>query len=209
MTSDQPPPGSPSADERPDFTLETMLAAADVRGAADFARSLHGAELADALERLHDDERARVLLQPDAATAAEALDYVESHFRGNLLAGLPPDQIVETLALEDDDVATDVIQALPDETAAAVLDALPGERRDAIDALLVQHHETAGGRMTEQLVTVLERRSPSRSSLNSAGLRSMSASRSTSTCATTTDASAASSTCARCSPRSRTRSPIS
>ena len=151
MTDEQPPI---EADERPDITLEALLASNDVRGAADFARSLHGAELADALERLDDDDRAQVLLELDAETAAEALDYVESHFRGDLLTGLPVDQIVETLVLEDDDIATDVIQALPDETASTVLEALPAERREEIEALLVHHQETAGGRMTGQLVTV-------------------------------------------------------
>lgn len=154
MTTDHSAPDPPSEEERPDVTIEALLAEDDIRGAADFARSLHGAELADALEHLDDDERVQVLLELDAETAAEALDYVESHFRGDLLTGLPPDQIVETLALEDDDIATDVIQALPEETAAEVLDALPQDRREAIDALLVHHHQTAGGRMTGQLITV-------------------------------------------------------
>jgi magnesium transporter len=155
---------SPPADEpetldapievRPDVAIEALLEGDDVAGAVEYARSLHGAELADALEHLDDDERAQVLSELDTATTAEALDYVEAHFRGDLLAGLSTDQIVETLALEDDDVATDVIQALPDETASEVLEALPEDRREAIDALLVHAEETAGGRMTGQLVTV-------------------------------------------------------
>lgn len=159
-TATDPPPPDDNADhsngERPDVVIETRLAEGDLAGAVDFARSLHGAELADALELLTDDERAQVLFALDTETTAEALDYVESHFRGDLLSSLPADQIVETLALEDDDVATDVIQALPDETASEVLEALPTERRDAIDALLVHAEETAGGRMTGQLVTVEE-----------------------------------------------------
>ncbi len=159
MTSTPPntqPADDPTDVERPDVTIETRLAEDDLAGAIEFARSLHGAELADALELLTDDERAQILVALDAETTAEALDYVESHFRGDLLSGLPPDQIVETLVLEEDDVATDVIQALPDETASEVLDALPAERRAAIDALLVHAEETAGGRMTGQLITIDE-----------------------------------------------------
>lgn len=149
-----PTPIEPSEDLRPGASLEALLAIGDIAGAAEFARALHGAELADALEFLDDDERTEVLTALDVETTAEALVYVESHFRGDLLHGLSSDRIVETLALEDDDVATDVIQALPDETASEVLDALPADRRESIDALLVHAAHTAGGRMTGQLVTI-------------------------------------------------------
>lgn len=156
---DPPLPANTVGESRPHLPIAALLADDDLAGAIAFARSLHGAELADALERLADGDRARVLLELDAKTTAEALDYVESHFRGDLLSGLPADQILETLVLEDDDVATDVIQALPADMAAAVLGGLPADRREAIDALLVHAEETAGGRMTGQLVTVSERSS--------------------------------------------------
>ncbi|MBT5774422.1 MAG: magnesium transporter [Dehalococcoidia bacterium] len=154
MTTPPPDQQSPEEPESPTTTLQHLLQLHDLPAAIALAHELHGAELADALEHLHDDDRIEVLLALDSETIADALNYVEAHFRGELLARLPADQIAETLNLEDDDIATDVVQALPDETAGEVLNALPAERRDAIDALLVHHEHTAGGRMTGQLVTV-------------------------------------------------------
>ena len=154
MTTPPPNQQSPEEAKSPSTTLERLLQLRDLPAALALAHELHGAELADALEHLDDDARAEVLLALDPETTAEALNYVEAHFRGELLAKLPAEQIAETLNLEDDDIATDVVQALPNETAEEVLDALPTERREAIDALLVHHEHTAGGRMTGQLVTV-------------------------------------------------------
>lgn len=151
-----PPPDQPLPEDAqsPATTLQHLLQLHDLPAALALAHQLHGAELADALEHLDDDARTQMLLALDPETTADALNYVEAHFRGELLARLPADQIAETLNLEDDDIATDVIQALPDDTAGEVLNALPTERREAIDALLVHHEQTAGGRMTGQLVTV-------------------------------------------------------
>ncbi len=154
MTTPPPDQQSPEEAESPTTTLQHLLQLHDLPAALALAHELHGAELADALEHLDDDARTEVLLALDPETTADALNYVEAHFRGELLAKLPADQIAETLNFEDDDIATDVVQALPDETAEEVLDALPAERREAIDALLVHHEHTAGGRMTGQLVTV-------------------------------------------------------
>ena len=149
------PEQEPTEDaESPSITLKNLLDQHDLPAAIALAHELHGAELADALELLDDAARVEVLGALDPATTADALNYVEAHFRGELLANLSADQIAEALTLEDDDIATDVVQALPDDTAEEVLDALPAERREAIDALLVHHEHTAGGRMTGQLVTV-------------------------------------------------------
>ena len=46
------------------------------------------------------------------------------------------------------------MQELSDETAAQVMAQLPNERRRAIERLLTHPEDTAGGRMTGQLVTV-------------------------------------------------------
>ncbi|MDA0351568.1 MAG: CBS domain-containing protein [Chloroflexi bacterium] len=139
---------------RPSDAVEALLDADDLAGAIEYARTLHGAELADVFEQLDDDDRDQVLGALDAETTASALSYVESHFRGELLQNMSANQIAETLVLEDDDVATDIVQSLAADTAEEVLDALPDGRREAIDALLIHERDTAGGRMTGQLVTL-------------------------------------------------------
>lgn len=119
-----------------------------------YANELHPAELADALEGLTDDERARLLAVLDPATTGDALYYVEPHYRGELLRGLEPHAIAAAIGAVADDVATDIVQELGDEIAARVMAQLPNERRRAIERLLTHPEDTAGGRMTGQLVTV-------------------------------------------------------
>jgi magnesium transporter len=144
----------PETPVRHDDAIEALLDAGDVGAAVEYARDLHGAELADVLEHLDNGAREQVLTALDPETTAAAMSYVESHFRGDLLVGLSADQIAETLVIGDDDVATDVVQSLSADAAVEVMEALPEERRDAIDALLVHERQTAGGRMTGQLVVL-------------------------------------------------------
>ena len=108
MTTPPPDQQSPEEPESPTTTLQHLLQLHDLPAAIALAHELHGAELADALEHLHDDDRIEVLLALDSETIADALNYVEAHFRGELLARLPADQIAETLNLEDDDIVMDV-----------------------------------------------------------------------------------------------------
>lgn len=115
---------------------------------------LHPAELASLLTRLSDDDRAAILAVIDHEAIAAAMDFVEPHFRGEVLQDAPTSAVTDALLVVGDDVATDIVQELEVEAATAALDALPEERREAIEALLEHPEDTAGGRMTGQLITV-------------------------------------------------------
>jgi magnesium transporter len=155
---DEPPPTpsepEPEAEVLPRDRLDELLTEGDVDGAIDYARSLHPARLADALEALGDEQRRAMLLALDSETLADALYYVDSHFRGQLLTGLAPEEISRAISAIPDDIATDVVQHLDEEIAVQVLAEVPPERRRAIDRLLAHAEDTAGGRMTGQVVSV-------------------------------------------------------
>lgn len=151
--SDDQPDDEPVEGSAPSARLSDLLSA-DLDAALAFAEELHPAELADALEGLTDDDRERLLVAIDPSTAGDALYYVEPHFRGEILRGLEPDAMAAAINAVADDVATDIVQELGDLVAEQVLAKLPIERRRAIERLLTHPEDTAGGRMTGQLVAV-------------------------------------------------------
>jgi magnesium transporter len=161
-----PPNGEPTASTAEDPTVAEELRQAlidaylddpsgDVSTLIGAVAELHPAELAALLTRLSDEDRAAILGVIDHRAIASAMDFVEPHFRGEVLQDAPTSAVTDTLLTVADDVATDIVQELEDEAATAALDALPEERREAIEALLEHAEETAGGRMTGQLITVL------------------------------------------------------
>jgi magnesium transporter len=126
----------------------------DVSPLIDAATNLHSAELATVLTRLSDEDREAVLAVMDHVAIAAAMDFVEPHFRGELLQQAPTAVVTDTLLVVADDIATDIVQDLDASAASAALEALPAARREAIEALLDYPEDTAGGRMTGQVVTV-------------------------------------------------------
>ena len=144
----------PSAELTPAARLRELMSDELLGSAIEYAHELHPAELADALEGLSDHDRSRFLTEVDAPTAADALYYIEPHFRGEMLRGLSPPGVVAAINALADDIATDIVQQLDPGVAEAVLTDLPVERRRAIERLMTHPEDTAGGRMTGQLIAV-------------------------------------------------------
>ena len=115
---------------------------------------LHPAELADALAGIDTHLCDLIVERCDAPKLAAALGYLESHYRDDLLVGLPAERISEVLVAVPDDVATDIVQALPEDLRPQVIDGVPAVAREAIGGLIEHAADTAGGRMTGQRVTV-------------------------------------------------------
>ncbi|MQA00982.1 MAG: magnesium transporter [Dehalococcoidia bacterium] len=159
MTPQEPPPDDAAPEgeapaRSPAEQLHLPLIEGDWEATVALAARLHPAELADALERLDDHDREMLFQTVPNEVLGEALYYVEPHFRGQLVQGLPAPQLGEMLEGVADDVATDFVQDMEPDTAGAVLDSLDEDRRHAIERLLTHPEDTAGGRMTGQLVTV-------------------------------------------------------
>jgi magnesium transporter len=72
--------------------------------------------------------------------------------RADLLAGLPPETIAPLLDRVDDDVAADIVQDLEPGQADEVVQLL--EDREAVEEILSYPEESAGGRMSREVVAL-------------------------------------------------------
>lgn len=152
----QPDPGEAPIESPPDAAtrIVALLDAGALDGAVDLARSLHPAELGDALCGIDAGVRALVVEHLTPEEIGAALAYMEPHYREDLLEGLTPALVALVLTTVPDDVATDVVQELTPAEALRVVAAMPADAGQAIRALLTYHEDTAGGRMTGQRVMV-------------------------------------------------------
>jgi len=116
--------------------------------AADF----EPADLADVLAQLDDEQRLEVVKRLPAEVSAAALVEMpgEAHAE-DTLAELDPTQAAEIVDELEDDDAADILQTLERETQERILAQV--EDRADVDRLLSYDEETAGGRMTAQVVT--------------------------------------------------------
>jgi magnesium transporter len=116
--------------------------------AADF----EPADLADVLAQLDEDQRLDVVKRLPAEVSAGALVEMpdEAHAE-DTLAELDPMQAAEIVEELEDDDAADILQTLERETQERILSQV--EDRADVDRLLSYDEETAGGRMTAQVVT--------------------------------------------------------
>ena len=147
-----------AADRAPTFdpvaAMARRIEAGDQLGALTLARELHPAQLADAFVGI-DQEVSELLVQRLAPRElGAALTYLEPHYREDLLVGLAPERIVQVMEVVADDVATDIVQDLPEEIGSQVLAALSLRQQHAISHLMAHDEESAGGRMTGQRIAM-------------------------------------------------------
>ncbi len=159
MSAATPSPAPPSPVDPLD-RLHELIAAGDDAALGAFLSDFHGPDVADLLEALDEEDRARVvgvLGAEDPALAAEALSEMEwEEHPEDSLAGLQPEQMAAVLAELSDDDAADMIGELDPEEQDRVLSALSLEDAGDIRQLLEYDEESAGGLMTTELVAVRE-----------------------------------------------------
>jgi magnesium transporter len=132
--------------------ISELLQAEAVPDAVALITNRHPADQADMIEQLDDDER-EVLVRSLAPQAlAEVLEYLDEEVRADLLEGLPASMLAPVLDFVDEDVAADIVQDLPQEQADQVVQLL--EDREAVRQLLTYPEESAGGRMSTDIVAL-------------------------------------------------------
>ena len=117
---------------------------------------LRPADIADILEQLDAEEASAMLERLDTETAADALNEVESPQQYDILSELDPERasdLLETLAPDD---AADILADLPPETAERLLNLMPVAESRPIRELLRYSPETAGGIMTNEVLSLSE-----------------------------------------------------
>lgn len=153
-----PPPETLEPHELVDRVCD-LLDADDLAGIAALLGELpHASDVAQVLEALGDEDRTRVLsvvVDAQPAVAAEALAEMEpEEHPEETLASLEPEQIAAVVAELSDDDAADILGELEADRRHAILSALPVEDAGDIRSLLRYDEESAGGRMTAELVVV-------------------------------------------------------
>lgn len=126
----------------------------DETGALRLARSLHPADLAEAVAGLDTGVRELVVREFSSAELAVLLEYLDPHYRDLVFEDLPPDRLTRIVAVLPDDLATDAVQELSGSEAAQVVSALPSEARESIRELVRYDPDTAAGRMTGKRLSV-------------------------------------------------------
>jgi magnesium transporter len=115
---------------------------------------LHPADIADILEQLDADEAGEMLGRLDAETAADALNEIEMPFQHEILNELDPERASDLLEMLPPDDAADILADIPQEEAERLLRLMPLNESRPIRELLRYGAETAGGIMTNEVLSL-------------------------------------------------------
>lgn len=135
--------------------VTALLDDGDEAAAAEAARPLHAADLADLLERLPREARERLadLLSP--GLDPEVLPHLDAGVRGELIGHLGPETVGALVAELASDDAVDVLSQLESsEAQAAILKTLPRLDRATIERGLQFPEDSAGRLMQREFVAV-------------------------------------------------------
>jgi magnesium transporter len=158
--SDFPETGQAAAEGLGDLGQELTQAvvAALAEGREDEARELigglHYADLADLLERLPTDHRARLVETLGDGLDPNILAELDETVRERVIEQLGLDQVAAAVAELETDDALDVVEELDVEDQKEVLDALPDEERTLIEEGLSFPEDSAGRLMQRDVVAV-------------------------------------------------------
>lgn len=137
--------------------LAELVEAGDLEALAEAVveLDLHASDVADLLEELEPEHQVELVRALPPEVASEALaEMEEGDERGELLASLDPLKGAELLHELADDDAADLIAELDPHEADRILANLSVEEAGDLRGLLLYDEETAGGRMTTELVAI-------------------------------------------------------
>jgi magnesium transporter len=126
----------------------------DAEAAIALLSEMRPADAAVILEQLSGDDLAEVVGGMESEVVSGAIEYATATTRTEIARHLDPETLTETLESVPDDIAADMVQDMDQHAAAEAMDALSDERRGEIEQLLTHGDETAGGRMTGQVITL-------------------------------------------------------
>lgn len=117
---------------------------------------LHSAEIAHLLESLPREDREKVWSLIDLEENGDILLYVNDDVREQLIDEAASDELIAAARqLETDDLA-DILVDLPDDVTESVLQSLDEQHRSRLEHALSYPHDTAGGLMNTDTITVRE-----------------------------------------------------
>jgi Mg2+ transporter MgtE len=117
---------------------------------------LRPADIADILEQLDIEDVGAMLDRLDTETAADAFNEVEPSYQYEILSGLDPERASDLLERLAPDDAADILADIPPAEAERILNLMPAEESRPIRDLLRYAPETAGGIMTNEVLSLVQ-----------------------------------------------------
>lgn len=115
---------------------------------------LHPADIADVVEEMSADERARVFEQLDVETAAETLAEVDPEMQVAIVGDLDEERAADILEEMAPDEAADLLADLPEERREELIELMQREESADVEELLTYDENSAGGIMTTDFVAL-------------------------------------------------------
>ncbi len=146
---------SPEEKETIQERIEALVEGGDFSEAGQLVADLPPSDVADIIESLDDDGRVSLVSVLPPELASETLAEMEQgENRSELLAALTPEKGAELIVELADDEPADLMGELELAAQQTILEALLGSPAEDLIDLLRYDEETAGGRMTTDLVAV-------------------------------------------------------
>lgn len=115
---------------------------------------IHPSDIADIIEQLDVDQRAKVLALVDVPKAAEVLPQILPAIRSSVADTIDAERMADLLEIMPPDEAADILGSLPRAKAQTLLSLMGIEEASVVSELLGYEPSTAGGRMTTEFVAV-------------------------------------------------------
>lgn len=119
-------------------------------------RRIHPSDIADIIEQLDVDQRAKVLALVDDPKAAEVLPQIIPAMRTSIAESLDDERLSDLLEIMPPDEAADILGSLTREKAQALLALMGIEEASTVLELLGYDPMSAGGKMTTEFIAVPE-----------------------------------------------------
>jgi Mg2+ transporter MgtE len=117
-------------------------------------RRIHPSDIADIIEQLDVDQRAKVLALVDDPQAAEVLSQIIPAMRTSVAESMDDEHLSDLLEIMPPDEAADILGSLTREKAQALLALMGIEEASTVSELLGYDPMSAGGKMTTEFVAV-------------------------------------------------------
>ena len=115
---------------------------------------IHPSDIADIIEQLDVEQRAKVLALIEDPKAAEVLTHILPQVRSSVAEAMGDERLSDLLEIMPPDEAADILGSLPREKAQVLLSLMGIEEASVVSELLGYDPDTAGGRMTTEFVAL-------------------------------------------------------
>lgn len=113
---------------------------------------LHPADIADILEEMDEDYRAKVFESLDENLAADTLEEIEPEIQKDLLESISESKVTEVLDKIPNDEIADMLDEVDEETAEKLLMNMEKEDADEVRVLMEYEEETVGSIMNKDFL---------------------------------------------------------